>query len=428
MRWTLPRKVIAFSSCVSMVLSVSISPVAGFPMGETAAPTPAPSASPAAPSDSSGSIPIDLLNADAVFSTGRAIASFVRGGHRADGREVLVMDEDAMGDLTQVKALHESLRNLIGSASQFQRTQCSSSASHASVHSNGSSNLAVSPAATKTKDAGDSLLEQASLYAVGITGILGHLFINQTYNSVSITTSLSLLIHSIRINTEAVATGDLYQASNSITVRNHQGGWAELQDSGTNPSEVSESRHPAINNSTNPIRYVTPGEILLVQSYNDRPGSLASNFQDLQDLSRRFSSADCQAVPRVKAWSDLVNPVITRLLTVSPNGQTLLQQATLTDNLISYLVEANALVLQVHIEYRGGILRSRGSLWYSLGYPGATRVGAGLVATFRLTEFLEITTPLVDGIIRCATPLTNLTGVFRQAQPHNVNCSVAATH
>ncbi|HEX4693561.1 hypothetical protein [Sphingomonas sp.] len=77
---------------------------------------------------------------------------------------------------------------------------------------------------------------------------------------------------------------------------------------------------------------------------------------------------------------------------------------------LNTILTGNPDVLRVAIEQDGGLAVTRSNIWYSLGYPGAVKVSAGLIVSFRLTD-PRLAAPILTGVIRCVVKSTSLRDV-----------------
>lgn len=73
-------------------------------------------------------------------------------------------------------------------------------------------------------------------------------------------------------------------------------------------------------------------------------------------------------------------------------------------------------ILRVSVEQSGGTSRTSSGIWYTLGFPNAAKVSAGLIVSFRLIDTRSGTTESA-GIVRCALPYAGLRSIKHFAKP-----------
>lgn len=153
--------------------------------------------------------------------------------------------------------------------------------------------------------------------------------------------------------------------------------------------------------------FVIPGEV----SDFGSDSKIRENYKELQKLtdSRRGCTNN-----EAKAAVLTADALTTTLNAAEKGALSPLEVALQLEPLLATdgKAPARTYILRVAVEQTGGTAIARSGIWYALGFPGASVVSAGLLASFRLVN-PQTGVVLNSGIIRCVVPQTPFSRVHR---------------
>ncbi|HMG47867.1 MAG TPA: hypothetical protein VK614_10445 [Allosphingosinicella sp.] len=309
-----------------------------------------------------GAIEATLLNSDSVNEAGAIIAGLVN--HQLDSstdQRVLVLTRSEIANLANLRMIRSRLRQLALFLAPLTCAQDSNKLNFALE-----SVLSGLPTTVTPSD---------------LTALLAT---STTYAAVAVTVDDRLLLNSLMLNAplsiEPVENGDgpaIWQVPN----------W----------HRNAEGAH---------VDFVIPSE-----SQGSENSSLYRDYDTLLNHVGRLRT--CPDKPDVKAALAVVDAYLTGLNAVSADNQvSALARAMQLDTAIS--IESTTRILRLAVEASGGTTATRSSIWYTLGFPGAATVSAGMLISFRLIEPTTGATTL-SGIVRCAERPRNIRSIARIA-------------
>lgn len=162
----------------------------------------------------------------------------------------------------------------------------------------------------------------------------------------------------------------------------------------------------------------TPGEVI-----DAPPGGLITKFNG--HLAKEKDALTTCATPAGKAWLTVAQAFDASATSTDKGNAPIATAAELLT-----LADAKPLVLHVAVEQSGGTAITRANVFYTLGFPGAATVSAGLLVSFRLADPVS-GTPIMTGLVRCAAAPTRFQDVARivaakasgKAIENRVSCS-----
>ena len=166
---------------------------------------------------------------------------------------------------------------------------------------------------------------------------------------------------------------------------------------------------PAWGRSAKSPTYLLPSEIQgnpagsqILADYNE----LLAKADRLRHCTARDEKAKA-AVSAIDAYAVAINSVSDKA-PVAPLALAIQQESLFSNGAPK--------ILRVSVEQSGGTSRTSSGIWYTLGFPGAATVSAGLLVSFRLIDTSTGKTEM-SGIVRCAVPYASLRSIKHFAKP-----------
>lgn len=317
-----------------------------------------------------GTTEATLLISESVNEASAIIAGLINASGAATDGRVLVITKAETVNLANLVVMQRRMRDL------------SDRAGHALHQSCGAPEV-------------QSLASGAGGHSLTLADIAAAAMTTTAYSQVTVTVNDSLLVNSFLAN--ARASLNLYP---------------------TGPGPVSWRIPDWGGQSGGPVRFILPSE---AQGTNN--GSLLTVYGELSNdaAQLRSCSEHSEAVKPLLAVIDAYMAGVNAVSAdqpVSPLARALQLDAAMSS-------EQTAAILRLTVETSGGTTANRQSIWYTLGFPGAATVSAGVMISFRVIDSGTGAATL-SGVIRCAARPRNIRSIENFVRSGNGICTYIA--
>lgn len=313
-----------------------------------------------------GAIEAGILSSDAYNQAGAIIAAIVKP--MAGGQTVLLIAHDDATNFNQPDVVLGRVDAMIRTYAALHQAKICKAPPKTGDGKNEKS--LIGPFSGLMPDTGKDFL---------LKDVVGAALVDTTISPVTLTPSDRMLIDSILMHggpDPVVAASSWYTGMPPVP---------------TNPAIA-----PTAVAASERVTFVVPGEATAVEL----PGKsqVYAHYMDMLSAQQTIRGQGCDA-DEVKAAYTATDALVTSLNTV---GDKAMLSPLLNAIQLEQVRGTKPLVLRVSVDQAGGTLLTRTGVIYSLGFPGAAVVSAGLLVSFRLANPATGQLEAV-GAVRCIT-------------------------
>lgn len=331
--------------------------------------------------EGAGAIEAALLETDAINHAGAIIAALAQT--KRTGNILLVTKGEAIN-----AAAYAAIKRRIAALTGYMaNTPCPPPPAPAGTNKKDDKS-SLKPSST---DASADVQEDSKTRTgLSVADIVPALATSTSFSSIALTVEDRAILSAILLNRNAMLKSG---ATPSIPAR-----WQAADLTARADSDVASN-----------ITFIIPSE-LQGDPANSQILNAYNNMLKEADSKRYCSGRDEKvkaAISAVEAYAQSLNAVADKA-PVAPLSLAIQQEKL-------YQTSAPK-ILRVSVEQSGGTSRTSSGIWYTLGFPGAATVSAGLLVSFRLIDTSTGKTEM-SGIVRCAVPYASLRSIKHFAKP-----------